>query len=325
MGKSYEQTILSIFSGCDIRNFIVNFNAVRIFVCGGEVDIKSTTCKSFRHKIFEYTAAKVDFKIIHDSLIMAEAFKNYYRNNYSDLLTFEADIANLSTLILIFLEAPGSLVEFGLYCAKPEFFNKLIIVVPQQHVEQQDSFIYLGPLEFIKSKVDDSVLVYPFQDKSCLYKDDYAEDVCQTILNKIHSGNKTGKFEANNSGHLALLIFELIRLCFPIQQFEIEKVLKSLGLDEVKQGTLKRLIYLLKEMDYIDSCGISSNTYFYPKLKVKENKAISFSKSNGGLDSTSIKIKVLESINLGGDLLAHRRKMAVEQISKIFEDVNNGY
>jgi len=159
LSAEYEKALQEQFGRLNKDNFKVQFAIKTLFVCGGIVHPvdKQLPPGSFRDRLMRYTAEKgIEF---HDYIVLAEEFKDYYVDgNYRDLLTFEDDIASLSTLVIIFLESAGSLVELGLYCSRPAFFKKLLVVVPKDELETEDSFIYLGPLKFIESKVENSLV-----------------------------------------------------------------------------------------------------------------------------------------------------------------------
>ena len=53
----------------------------------------------------------------------------------------------------------------------------------------------------------------------------------QSIEEKLSSLPKNVEFDKKNSGHLALLIAEIIRISYPIILSEIEMVLMALDLD----------------------------------------------------------------------------------------------
>lgn len=317
MSQGYENTIKEQFSQLIHDNFHVQLSVKTLFVCGGEVDPLSTFPKSYRDNLLHYTASKnIEF---HDCIVRAEEFKDYYKDdNYSDLLTFEDDIAYLSTLVIIFLESPGSLVELGLYCSRPQFYKKLLIVAPEEEVAGEDSFIYLGPLEYIKKKSSDSVLVYPFPKNEEEYDELSSEDLCNEIQAKIDKANDTEKFDLSNSGHLSLMITEIIRLCFPIQIGEIEICFESLGVG-VRQGQVRRLLYLLQKMKFVAKKNYGRNTYYYPCLP--EQKLVSFGKTKRGktLDSQTLFMAVRQSFVAMEDAHSNKRKGALRQINELMQ------
>ena len=260
MSSKFENTLIETFEGLSTQKFKVNLESHHLFVCGGEVDAKAGYPLSFRDHLITYSAS--EFPDIHDTLVQAETFKDYFKENaYPDLLIFEEEIANLASLVIIFLESAGSLVELGMFCTKPDFFNKLIIIAPQEEVNGEDSFIYLGPLENIKKKEPTAVAVYPWPIKGEEYETSHLEDLCKSIDEKLSSLPKNVEFDKKNSGHVALLIAEIIRISYPIILSEIEFVLMALELD-VKQSEVTRHIYLLNKLEISDSIFYSRYRYY---------------------------------------------------------------
>lgn len=312
MSSKFENTLIENFEGLSTQKFKVNLESHHLFVCGGEVDVKAHSPLSFRHHLIAYSAAK--FPDIHDTLVQAETFKDYFKENaYPDLLIFEEEIANLASLVIIFLESPGSLVELGMFCTKPDFFNKLIIIAPQEEISGEDSFIYLGPLENIKKKEPTAVAVYPWPIKGEKYENSHLDDLCKTIEEKLLSLHKNVEFDSQNSGHMALLIAEIIRIGYPIILSEIEFVLMALKLD-VKQSEVTRHIYLLNKLEIIDSIFYSRYRYYYSKQPT--TRIINFGKlSTGrGFDIQSVRMKIQQSFVSCDDDQSRKRQNAMKQI-----------
>lgn len=311
----YEETIKKQFELLDIGNFSVDISHRLLFVCGGKVDATSKIPPSFRDRLLGYTA--INDSNLHDYFILAEKFKDYFKENaYPDLLVFEDDIANISSLIIIFLESPGSLVELGIFCNKPDLYKKLLIVAPEGEVVNEDSFIYLGPLEYIKKKVPSSVVIYPWpNDNVVKYDTDFLEDLCTNINEKLTLIPKTEQFNKNNSGHMALLISEIISICSPIQLGEIEIAVNTLGID-VSQKVISRYLYLLHKIEFINLLPYSSNKYYYP---LKKDKKVRFGKTkdNKTLDNQQFFMKVRQSFITLDDPLSKRRVTALKRINSM--------
>lgn len=308
----FEETIRKQFELLDICNFNVDISHRLLFVCGGKIDACEKIPPSFRDRLLTYTAKHAPE--LHEYFILAETFKDYFKENaYPDLLVFEDDIASISSLIIIFLESPGSLVELGIFCNKSDLFRKLLVVAPEEEVSAEDSFIYLGPLEYIRKKVPSSVIIYPWPNKDIeKYDGDYLDDLCTNIKDKLSSIPKTEQFNEKNSGHIALLITEIISLCVPIQLGEIEIAIKALGIN-ITTKIISRYIYLLQKIGFIDFLSYSTNKYYYP---LKENKWVKFGKTkdNKIIDDKLLFMKFRQSFVTLTDPLSKRRVTALRQI-----------
>lgn len=278
VSKKFENAIIDVFEAFDVNKFKVSYPDHRIFVCGGPINVEEIVPLSFRQRLIEKLAS--DYPEIENEVVLAETFKDYFKEHaYSDLLIFEDDIAQLASVVVIFLESAGSLVELGMFCTKPNFYKKLLIVASREETEREDSFIYLGPLEHIRRKEPSSVAIYPWPDAQVSdYPDIHMQDLCGTLLEKRNTIPKQPTFNKNNSGHIALLLLEIIRLSYPILLTEIELALVSLGLDE-DRSKVTRLLYLLHRLEYLDTYEYGGGYKFYypfdrtsPRIKFGANK-----------------------------------------------------
>lgn len=316
MSCTFEDTIIDEFGELDFNNFNVNYSFKSIFLCGGEVNSTVHIPPSFRERLLRYTS-NIDTNL-HDSFVLAETFKDYFKENtYTDLLVFEDDIAKISTLVVVLLESPGAMVELGLFCTKPELYKKLLIVAPQEHVQNEDSFIFLGPLEYISKKEKSSVAIYPWPDPAILaYENGNLEDLCLEINNKIESSNKTEKFNSKHSGHIALLICEIINICFPVILSDIEFALEALKID-VKQGHILRQLYLLTKFNMIAVIPYGqSYKYYYPIDKDRKKVMFGRTKSGKVVDILKLRISMAKSYFDSTDPQAKRRQSVQKIIMK---------
>lgn len=314
MEVDYENTIISEFEKLDYTHFKVNFSKQHIFVCGGVVDISSAIPPSFRDRFVQHAAKKNDE--IYNAIVLAESFKDYFKENvYTDLLTFEDEIANLASLVLIFLESPGSLVELGMFCSREDFYKKLLIVAPQEETEAEESFIYLGPLEHIKRREESSVAIYPWpQIDNIRYEEDYLDDLLHNVHEKLRSSSKTSMFKKENSGHNALLVYEIIRLSYPILIGEIEFSLEALELT-CDESEIKRHLYLLGKLGMISHNNYSSYKYYYPLFKDLKTVKFGRTKDNKVSDSASIQMSINQSYITENSIQARKRRAAKQQIN----------
>lgn len=316
MSDTFENILIDVLENVTIEKERVDISSLSFFVCGGLVDARISPPPSFRDRFFSYTAKK--FNNIHESIVLAENFKDYFKENaYPDLLIFEEEIANISSLVIIFLESPGSLVELGMFCNKPKFYKKLLIVAPQDEIKQQDSFIYLGPLENIRKKEETSVAIYPWPDSDDeLYEEEHLIDLCELVEKKISSADKSETFNRNNSGHIALLIVDIVTMCFPILISEIELALTALNID-INSTDVSRHIYLLSKLELIGIYEYSGHKYYYP---IRRNHSyFSFVRSRG-FDAQNFKMKLRQSFATSTIATDRKRRSAYKEIKKMIQE-----
>lgn len=316
MSVEYEDALIDQFGELNVNNFRVILSEPKLFLCGGEINASSKIPPSFRDRILSYTAAyEAD---IHDLFVLAETFKDYFKENlYTDLLLFEDDIANISTLVIIFLESPGSLVELGLFCNKPNIYKKLLIIAPNDELKSKDSFIYLGPLKFIKKKDNSSVLIYPWPDSKIQdYDEGILDDLCTHIRQKLDNQQyKSQKFTKKNSGHIALLICEVISLSFPILLGEIELAMEAMDID-LKPSEISRYLYLLMKLELIELLDYSNHNYYLPTNKNQRTVHYGKSKTNKIIDTSKVRMNIMQSYVVSEDIQSRKRQYALNQIRK---------
>lgn len=315
---NFENSVIEAFSKLELKNFKVNQKLHRFFLCGGEVNVKSHIPPSFRDRFISHFSSNA--KELSDGIVLAEKFNDYFKDSaYPDLLVFEDEIANLASLVIIFLESPGSLVELGMFCTKPNFYKKIIIVAPSEETKNQDSFIYLGPLENIKRKDNTSVVFYPWPKVDDLkYDKNHLIDLLEAVQDKVAKIHSLVQFNRDNSGHLAMLIAEVIRLTSPILITEIEYALESLNL-ELSLNQVKRHIYLLTKLEFIDCYEYGGGyVYYYPI--VPDVSLVRFGESREGrkFDEAQFKMNIKKSYVLNDDSQSRKRITASKGISEIY-------
>lgn len=321
MSTKFEDSIVATFECYDFSRFKVNYPDHKIFVCGGQIDVQAPIALSFRQRLMEKLAS--DYPDLENEIVLAETFKDYFREHaYNDLLIFEDDIAQLASVVVIFLESPGSLVELGMFCTKPSFYKKLLIVAPREETEREDSFIYLGPLEHISSKEPTSVSIYPWpKSTEPKYSDIHLKDLCSTLLTKRNSLPKAPSFNKDNSGHVALLIMEIVRLSYPVLLTEIELALLSLELYE-DRTKVTRLLYLLTRLEYLDTYSYGGYKYYYPLDRKNPRVKFGHSKKNVPFDEAKLvmgfKMSYFRDVN---DDASRKRIAAATEIQKILQGV----
>lgn len=68
--------------------------------------------KTVRALLYDHLSVK--HSQLFSSLVLVEEFKDWLHDSiYPDLLTFESDLAETASLVVISLESPGALAELG--------------------------------------------------------------------------------------------------------------------------------------------------------------------------------------------------------------------
>jgi hypothetical protein len=307
----FDDLIIAEFEKLIPSKFTVSFTPPKIFICGGDSDVKNNPPLSLRHRLIDYFA-KND-QPFSKSLVLAEDFKDYFKENaYSDLLEFETDIANIATLIIICLESPGALVELGLFCINPANLSRLLVVVPAEKIAEGDSFISLGPLQNISKRDKTSVVIYPWP-KPTFEDYEHIDLIAKDIKTKLSKMHESESFNIKNSAHIALLMHDIIFLCAPIKQDEIELAITALELD-IERKIITRLLYLLEKLEIISQVFYSNVTYYF--VPDSGSRRIKFGTDKIGRvrDTPSLKMAFKQSFIKSDDEQSKKRRLALKQI-----------
>lgn len=272
---NFDDVIIKEFETLDTAKFTTLLTPPKIFLCGGPT--RTMLPESVRQRIIEYFQSRD--KGVHDAVIQAEDFNDYFKEGvYSDLLEFETDIANIATLIIVCLESAGSFVELGIFCKDKALAHKLLIIAPQEEVDKKDSFIYHGPLASLLGQDKNSVIVYPWADPT-VWKYDHIEFIANDIVKRLQKVQVTKRFDAADSGHVALLIYDIIGITSPIKKEEIQLSLLALGI-MTSQRAINKLLYLLEKIGLINFTKYSNVDYYYVIGTL--HRRIKFGTSNKG-------------------------------------------
>ncbi len=317
----YQQALTSIFTNLDFKKFTVQFTPRITFICGGPIASSSSPYPaSLRERVLLYLDEH--HNEIERNTVVAESFADYFqKGQYSNLLVFEEDIANVASLIVICLESAGSLVEFGLFCNHASTSDKLLVYIPEEHYDGVDSFIALGPLAQLKANSSNSVLSYPFPDPNSPVYDDI-DLVVGDLVEKLESSPKTGQFDETNSGHLAFLIHDIISLCTPIKKQEILSCMSDIGIEGLTERRLSTLLYLLMKIGLVGQKTYSHVDYFFstdPSLtKVTFGKC----KDMSNFDRTSKLVEIKQTFMLqqeGERQSTKKRRLVQGKINEILK------
>lgn len=309
----FEGKVKEFFGSLEPSKFTVITNPPKVFMCGGEIDTGQLIPQSLRERIINYLDDKCES--IYRACIKAEDFKDYFKAGaYKDLFEFETDIANIATLIVVCLESPGSLVELGMFCSNVQHSHKLCVIAPQDEVEKQDSFIYLGPLVSLRKVDTDSVLIYPWPDKEVR---DYPhlEFIVDDIKKLLDKSKKSESFKEENTAHIAFLLHDIILLSYPIKLGEIHSALDIMNVP-VSKSDVSRLLYLLEKINLISQVEYSNTIYYYSFSDDERRVKFGISKDGVVGDTPKVRMSFRQSFIMNKDEQSKKRRYALEIINK---------
>lgn len=320
--EKYEDKLKSHISKWDINNFRVCYDEQIIFLCGASVAPLDDKQSSMRGMFYQY--CRENSTRIFNKLLLAEAFKNYLKDShYPDLISFEKDIASISSLIVIFLESSGSIAELGFFCSLTDINKKLLIIVPQNEVEgsKKESFIFLGPLSYLREKINTNAYrIYPGPNKDEDYSE-HLEFILDDVIKMTPSDDRDYNFDAKNSGHLAFLITHIIALSMPIRLKEIMMCLTEIGINETAQSDIERMLFLLETFFHIEIYEYGGTKYYYTKSS-KGSVRLGKNKQGITIDEVGIKadlVMFINDVSRSGD---KKRRLAIKAIEEKMNEHN---
>jgi len=258
-----------------------------IFVCGGPRNDLGDPPTSARDFIVRSLFEIPSHKNIAQQITEAEQVQDWLKEgHYSNLIAFETDIADLATLIVLFVESAGSIAELGAFSVIPEIASKLIVFI-RENSYQQDSFIRLGPIKHLE-EIKSSVKVYPwtltesfrnyeFGPADIASVEKLKQDICGDISTAISKVTKRPSFSKNLPGHIMLLICDLVDISLALKQGEIFDYVNNLGIP-LTEKALKKYLYLLEKFkllekkSYGDHYYIATNSSAFISFKFEEPK-----------------------------------------------------
>ncbi len=123
-----------------------------IFLCGEKpsAESKSIGRKTNREEMIEYLPRLAPNVVV----LLAETLWAGLKLN---LLTFEHFMAQISDLVLMFLEGPGTIAELGAFASVDNLIPKLLVFNDKRY-RHVDSFITSGPLAKISENSSEGVI-----------------------------------------------------------------------------------------------------------------------------------------------------------------------
>src|SRR5580765_7916930 len=240
-----------------------------LFLCGGATSVEAIPLRSVRHLIDrELTAGR--YADLIPRLKLAEDIQDWFRDGmYKDLVTFEAHLAGLSSVIVLVLESAGSIAELGSFAVTDAIRERLLVLIGEVHYEQE-SFIRLGPIRRLENNSDKSVLVYDWHEARPLggFTENPAmlEAEVGVIVGAIREFHKSDVgekvFKFSEPSHVMLLICELCDLFGALSQREIKGYLARLN-PESSHSDVDQYLFLLTKCELLRIKSKSHGRYYF--------------------------------------------------------------
>lgn len=209
--------IPNIFELWDPTSLRVSTPKDVVFVCGGPTSDPPSAVLSRRDLIMRLSR-NGDFRKYR--FVLAEQINALApKENYRDILTFESDIAQISSLVLLFTESEGSFAELGAFSTADDITERMLVVIDDNYYNE-DSFIKWGPIAYLEnSRGDDAVYVLNRMDIGMgpggrvtdINEAEFGRRLLNAIRTRVKSASGSSVFSAQRTGHVIRLITGLLQ------------------------------------------------------------------------------------------------------------------
>ncbi|MCW2365633.1 hypothetical protein M2341_001080 [Sphingobium sp. B7D2B] len=288
----------------DVGSLHVQAPTEVIFLCGGRYDgPKEDGLKSLRHAfhcISEHPSLKGRDIILAEDVTRRSDFAKYYDN----FLLFESDIAQITELVILFCESAGSFAELGSFSSYEEIYRQMLVVIRDIYWEE-DSFIKLGPLSFLKKKCgpssvfvirDDAIGIKSNYDNkddiSGLNIDKFKEVIQEPLRIRLEITKEPTTFNSSRTGHRIKLIVGLIQEYRALSVNEIVSAMAHFSVDAT-EAEVRCYLLCAHSVGWIEEKASGFDSYWIP---IQENEALNYPVSEQAeeRDRTRRRVKILD-------------------------------
>jgi len=233
-----------------------------VFVCGGKLDRDPAARSSVRDVLLKSLPDRQE--INGAAIILAEEAKDALaESNFQNLLDMEECIAAIVDAVLLIVESPGSVCEFGAFTKTGEIRRKLVAIISNEYANVP-SFITLGPVKFVEGANDGGVVEPVPWDQldGGVAIDGIAlkaiVDECDVMVRSNFSKRESVSMET--LGHRIYLVLAICHLLRGAKLGEVKGCLLILGVDLPEKD-------IRKYLDTLEVCGLLK-TVRYTKKRI---------------------------------------------------------
>lgn len=253
-----------------------------IFLCGGPTNISEIKPISIRDAIHRELGKD---RALESRIRVAEDYKDWSREaTYRDLVSFERHLAELSSVIVLVLESPGSIAELGLFSVIDEFKKKILLIV-ETSFYQSESFIKLGPIDYLEKFHDNPAECHRWLEGSgglARFDSDAAEqlqpELADAVRARVKKPTPERLFDSKTWLDGALLVCDLLSLCSALTLRELRDLLNELGCVRT-ESEVKQIVFLLQRVGLI-AMEPKGDQRFYVNIVDKEYVAFALRDKN---------------------------------------------
>jgi hypothetical protein len=276
-----------------------------LFLCGGPI-ADSGAYGSARDCFYRYLLKeKPAWK---DRIKLAEEVNSWFQKSwlqpdhtFPDLLELENYLANLATVIVLFVESPGSIAELGAFAASPPLLPKTLAVLNTEYGFDK-SFIAEGPVLRIKTLNENHVQYYEWNsnkldsDRTKKEFRQIVQDLTALIEQEDTEREKQLGFNAEETSHTLLLVADLIRMVGVASKSDLADCLNALNCNSASSA-LDQHLSILQSVGFIAERRRSNQTLYVRNVSLTAFIRYAYRKDAPLKDAQRIKTILRQSLD----------------------------
>ena len=231
-----------------------------IFFCGGPRN-PDENAEPYSARDFILRKLLINRPDIYGRLYYEESMLEWFRDgHYTDLLSFEKHISEISSIVFLIAESPGSFSELGTFANEPSINEKLIVMISNEN-DDDTTYLALGPIKYLRENDEAEVIAYDWASEfhsGAAPKINTAdlEEIWGNVIESVEEYERNSsierQFQCDTQGHISLLIIDLLCIFGALKHNELlNAVSKIVG--NFEKADLQKHLFLLEKMDLVFS------------------------------------------------------------------------
>ncbi|UMM09623.1 retron St85 family effector protein [Gluconobacter frateurii] len=276
----------------------VDYPSPNIFLCGGPYDPNNKKILSMRGAF--YSDCHVSPFDEYNIIIAENVSKEFQarQDTYDNLLSLESDLAQLSSIILLFSESFGSAAELGAFCWDKDISKRLLVIISARH-HDETSFVKLGPLQHLRNlHGEKSVCVIPRELCDINNLNNNKEDARKSLLwyirksfnERLETISTKTTLNRRYKGHIILFLVGIIWHYHALDIDELHYI--ALECDfSVENEDIQKAMFCAIQFGWILQISVGSRFFYVIK---SEKNPLSFRRKNLSFSAREWKVDVLK-------------------------------
>jgi hypothetical protein len=234
-----------------------------MFLCGGYIS-KDEDARPANLRDYLWRIRSISSRF---DIVLAEKATQLYRDSdYSDLISFEEDIARIASVVLVIAESAGSLAELGAFTANDTIRNALRVVIQEEH-ERAESFVRFGPIERIKKAKRANLAVYPWRNHAngnlnISSARPHYQHILKFLEEHVTSIPISTTYDKLGEAQIFYVIYWIIHLCLAVTVTALYEYVRLIFNDATDEEIRKKL-YCMQLAGWIERRSYSNKDYLW--------------------------------------------------------------